>query len=109
MGVVCKGSSVKGSPGEAREGVRRRLQGHGAPFVPWGGMRETQPSPKGGDERGLGIGLRSPSFGISAINNLGTQCFQQHFSSAILVVNSAVGRRREVRPGLKSIEPMAAV
>lgn len=77
MDVVCEGSSVKGGPAGRQAGIRWRV-----PCQAW------LPGTSQVEEE-----LHSPSFGISAINNLGTQCFHQHLSSAVLVVNSAAGTR----------------
>lgn len=43
----------------------------------------------------------SPSFGISAVHNLGTQSSQQHLCGAVLVINS--GRKEGLSAGPKEI------
>lgn len=40
----------------------------------------------------------SPSFGISAVHNLGTQSSQQHLCGAVLVINSG-GERKGQQEG----------
>lgn len=92
MDVVCKGSSVKGCPGKTRERVKRRAQrapqqdcpglqtclgtpeslcAMGSHVEITAGVTATTQQHRGvGDKRGMS--LPSPSFGISAINNLGT-------------------------------------
>lgn len=43
----------------------------------------------------------SPSFGISAVHNLGTQSSQQHLCGAVLVINSG-GKGRVSRNGKRN-------
>lgn len=92
MDVVCKGSSVKGCPGKTTKQIKRRAQHPSQQDCPGlqtylgtsdslcatgshveitaGVTATTQQHWGVGDKRGTS--LRSPSFGISAINNLGT-------------------------------------
>ena len=92
MDVVCKGSSVKGCPWKMRERVRSRAQHPPQPDCPGLQTRLGTSEPLGAmgshaeftvgvtattqQHRGAGdnrqTSLHSPSFGISAINNLGT-------------------------------------
>lgn len=81
--VVRKGSGMKGGPGGWGSNRRETGKAH---------------SPEQKEEARGSSGLspafhHSPSFGISAVHNLGTQSSQQHLCGAVLVINSE-GRGR---------------
>lgn len=73
--IVREGSGVKGGPG-----------GDGQSRVKQGTLFSLAES------KARGLLSHSPSFGVSAVHNLGTQGSQQHLCGAVLVINSVMGR-----------------